>query len=151
MGGKAWVFARRAEQIEIEECLGDETVPLLGWEVGVTRGESRAKVILEGANHTFGGVATMGIWRDKLEVDIVFSEGFCMVLGHLLLSMWIVGAAPSCWRCPCHVIQTLVIFQGLPVLQKLGVDGVGVVVVEDEYKLVSAGREYRETACLVRL
>ena len=32
-------------------------------------------------------------------------------------------------------------FQGLPVSQKVGVDGVGVVVVEDEYILVSAGRE----------
>ena len=42
-------------------------------------------------------------------------------------------------------------FQGLPVLQKLGVDGVGVVVVEDEYILVSAGREYMEAACLVRV
>ena len=34
-------------------------------------------------------------------------------------------------------------FQVLPVLQKVGMDGVGVVVVEDEYILVSAGREYR--------
>ena len=41
--------------------------------------------------------------------------------------------------------------QGLTVLQKLGVDGVGVVVVEDEYILVSAGIEYRGVACLVRL
>ena len=40
-------------------------------------------------------------------------------------------------------------FQGLPVLQKLGVDGVGVVVVEDKYILVSAGREYMEAAFLV--
>ena len=42
-------------------------------------------------------------------------------------------------------------FQGLPFLQKVGVDGVGVVVVEDEYILVSAGREYREAAGLVRV
>ena len=40
--------------------------------------------------------------------------------------------------------------QGSPVLQKLGVGGVGVVVVEDEYILVSAGREYRESAYLVQ-
>ena len=40
-------------------------------------------------------------------------------------------------------------FQGLPVLQKVGADGVGVVVVEDKYILVDAGREYREAACLV--
>ena len=41
--------------------------------------------------------------------------------------------------------------QGFLVLQKLGVDGVGVVVVEDEYILVSAGREYREATCMVRV
>ena len=33
----------------------------------------------------------------------------------------------------------------------MGMDGVGVVVVEDEYILVSVGREYREAACLVRV
>ena len=66
MDGKAWVCARRAEQIDSEDCLGDDTVPFLGWEVGVTRGQSSAKVILEGADRTFGGVAAMGIWGDKL-------------------------------------------------------------------------------------
>ena len=37
----------------------------------------------------------------------------------------------------------------MPVLHKLGVDGFGVVVVEDEYILVSVGRSYMEAACLV--
>ena len=32
-------------------------------------------MILEGVDRTFGGVAAMGIWWDKLEVDIVFAEG----------------------------------------------------------------------------
>ena len=41
--------------------MGDETVPFLGLEVGVTRGESSAEVIIEGVNRTFGGVAEMGI------------------------------------------------------------------------------------------
>ena len=151
MGGKDWVCARRAEQIESEDCLGDETVPFLGWEVGVTRGESSAKVILEGANCTFGGVAAMGIWGDKLEVDIVFAEGVLhgarafvakdVESGSrtMLLEMFVA-------RYPCFGD-----FQRLPVLQKLGVDGVCVVVVEDEYVLVFAGREYREEACLVRV
>ena len=55
--------------------MGDDTVPLLGWEVGVTRGQARTEVIIEGANCMFGGVAAMGIRGDKLEVDIVFAEG----------------------------------------------------------------------------
>ena len=48
----------------------------MGWEVGVTRGESNTKVVLECENHMFGGVAEMFIWGDKLEVDIVFVKVF---------------------------------------------------------------------------
>ena len=76
MGRKDWVCAGRAEQVDSEDCLGNETVPLLVGEVGFERGESSAKVILECANCTFGGVAAMCIWGEKLEVDIVFAEGF---------------------------------------------------------------------------
>ena len=42
MGGKAWVCAVRAEEVESKHCLGDDTVPLLVGEVGVARGESSA-------------------------------------------------------------------------------------------------------------
>ena len=63
------------EQIDSEDCLEDETVPFLGCEVGFTRGQSSAKVIIEGANRTFGDVAAMDIWGDKLGVNIVFAEG----------------------------------------------------------------------------
>ena len=47
-------------------------------------------------------------------------------------------------RCPgCSYLQ------GLLVIEKLGVDGVGVVVVEEEDVLVTAGREERESSYLV--
>ena len=62
VGRKAWFRARGAEHIESYDFLGDETVPFLGWEAGITRDQSRAEMILEGANCTFGGVAEMGIW-----------------------------------------------------------------------------------------
>ena len=76
MGGKTFVCARREDYIESEDCLGDETVPLLGWKVGVTRGNSRSKVIIECANCKFDRVAAMCILGETLEVDIVFAEGF---------------------------------------------------------------------------
>ena len=66
VGGKAWVCAGRAEQIESEECLGDEKVPLLGGEVGFARGKSSAKMILECANRMFGRVAAMCVWGETL-------------------------------------------------------------------------------------
>ena len=87
----------------------------------------------------------------KLEVNIVFAEGFLNGTGafvvkdldsrsRTVLLMMFVARFPVCGD-----------LQGLPVLQKVGVDGVGVVVVEDKYILVFAGIEYREAACLVRL
>ena len=123
----------------------------MGWEVGVTRGKSRTKVIIEGANRTFGGVATMGIWGEKLEVDIVFSEGVLNGAGSFVVEDMESGSRAVLLEMFVSHYPGFGDFQGLLVLQKLGVDGVGVVVVEDEYILVSAGREYREAACLVRV
>ena len=122
MGGKAWVSARGTEQIESEDCLGDETFPLLGWEVGVTRGQSSAEVILEGVNCTFGGVAAMGIWGDKLEFDIVFAEGALHSSGEFVVKDVESGS--------CAVLLEMFVarypgvgdFEGLAVLQKVGVD-----------------------------
>ena len=94
----------------------------MGWEVGFTRGESNAKVILEGVNGTFGGVAAMGIWGDKFEVDIVFAEGVLHGAG-----VFIVKNMESERR--AVLLEMFVArypgfgdFQGLPVLQKVGVD-----------------------------
>ena len=56
--------------------MGGETVPLFGGKVGVARGESSAKMIFEYMDRTFGGVSTVCIWGDKLEVAIVLVEGF---------------------------------------------------------------------------
>ena len=122
VGGKPWVCARRAEHIESKDFLGDETVPVLGWEVRVTRGESSAKVILECANRTFGGVAEMGIWGDKLEVDILFAEGALHSTGEFVVKDVESGI--------CKVLLEMFVasypgvsdFQGLSVLQKVGVD-----------------------------
>ena len=61
MGGKAWVCAGSSEEVEGDYGLGNETVPFLGGEVGVARGESGAKMIFECADCTFGGVAAVGV------------------------------------------------------------------------------------------
>ena len=56
--------------------MGDKTVTLLVGKVGVARGESSAKLIFECADCTFGGVAAVGIRGNKLEVNVVLTEGF---------------------------------------------------------------------------
>ena len=125
--------------------------PFLGCEVGVTRGEFSAKVILECANCTFGSVAAMCIWGDKLEVDIVFAEGFLHGTGAFVVEDVESGSRTVLLEMSVARFPGFGDFQGLPVPQELGVDGVGVVVVEDGYILVSVGREYMEAACLVRV
>ena len=57
----------------------------MGGEVGAARGESSAKMIFECVDCTFGGVAAVGIWGDKLEVDVVLAEGFLHGIGALVV------------------------------------------------------------------
>ena len=61
MGGKAWICGGRAEEIESDNGLGNESVPFLGGEVRDARGKSGAKMIFECADCTFGGVAAVGM------------------------------------------------------------------------------------------
>ena len=85
MGGKACVCVGRVGQVEGKHCLGDETVPFLGGKVGVARGESSAKMIIECADRTFSGIASVGIWGNKLEVNVVLAEGFLHGMGALVI------------------------------------------------------------------
>ena len=85
MGRKTWVSAGIVDQVEVNHCLGDDTVPFLGGKVGVARGESSAKMILECADHTFGSVVAVGIRGNKLEVNIVIVELFLHGMGALVV------------------------------------------------------------------
>ena len=139
------------EQVESEDCLGDEMVPFLGGEFGVARGESSAKVIIECVNRTFGSVAAMCVWGDQLEGNIVFVEGFLHGTGEFFVEDAESGSSTVLLEMFVAHFPGFGDLQGFSVLQKLYVDGVGVVVAEDEYILVSAGREYRELACLIQI
>ena len=138
VGGKAWVFTGRAEQDESEDFLGDEPVPFLGGEVGFARGKSSAKIIFECADRTFGGVAAVGIWGDKLEVDVALAEGFMHGTRALVVEDVESGGSTMLLDVFIARLPGFSDLQGLSVLEKLGVDGVGVVLVEDKDILVSA-------------
>ena len=80
----------------------------------------------------------MGVRGDKLKINIVFAEGFLHGVGALIVydvesggSTMLFEVFVAC-RPGCSDIQ------GLLLLEKLGVDGVGVVVIEDEDVLVPA-------------
>ena len=79
-------------------------------------------MILEGANCTFGGVAAMGIWGDKLKVDIVSAEGALHSAGTFVVKY--VESGSCAMLLEMFVARCLGVgdFKGLAVLQKLGVD-----------------------------
>ena len=52
--------------------------------VRVTRSKYNAKMIFECADRTFGGVVAVGVWGDKMEVNVVFAEGFLHGVGALI-------------------------------------------------------------------
>ena len=116
----------------------DNIVPFLGGKVGVVRGKSGAKKIFECADHTFGGIEAVGVRGDKLEINVVLAEGFLHGVRSLIVKDVESGGCTVLFeifmaRCPiCSDLQ------GLSVFEKLGVDGVGVLVVEDEDLLVPA-------------
>ena len=57
----------------------------MGGKVGVARGESGAKIIFECGDRTFGGVATVGVRGNELEVNVVLAEGFLHGVGALVV------------------------------------------------------------------
>ena len=85
MGGKAWVCGGRAEEVESDHGLGNETVPFLGGKVGVARGKYGAKMIFECSDRTFGGIVAVGVRGNKVEVNIVLAEGFLHGAGALVV------------------------------------------------------------------
>ena len=86
MGGKDWVFAVIAEEVESDNGLGNETIPFLGGKVWVARGNSGANIIFECVDSTFGGVAAVGVQGKNLEVNVVLAEGFLHGVGALVVN-----------------------------------------------------------------
>ena len=65
---------RRAQQIERDDRLGDESVPFTEREVRVTVAENRNEMILEGPDGPFSSIHTMFLGGDFLEGDLILGE-----------------------------------------------------------------------------
>ena len=94
-------------------------------------------MILECVNCTFGGIAAMWLWGDKLKVDVVLVEGFLHGTGALVVNDMERGRCTLLLEIFMAHLPGFSDLQGLSVLEKLGVDEVGVVDVEDEDILLS--------------
>ena len=107
----------------------DETVPFLGGKFRIARGKSSAKMILECADRTFVGVTAVGIWGNKLEVNVTLAEGFLNGTGALVVKEVESGGLTVLLELFMARLPDFSYLQGMPVTVKLGMDGVGVVVV----------------------
>ena len=78
-----------------------------------------------------------------MEVNVVLAGGFLHGMGALVVVDVEIGVYTVLLEVLVACCPGCSDLQGLPGLEKLVVDGVGIVVVEDEDKLVSALIEYR--------
>ena len=112
-------------------------VPFLGGKVGVARGESDAKMVFEYVDCTFDVIAAVGLQEDKLEINVVLAEDFLHGVGACIVKDVDSGGCTVLFEVFMTHRPGCSDLQGLLVLEKLGVDGVGVVAVEYENILVT--------------
>jgi hypothetical protein len=85
MGRERWMDAAGTEKVEGENGLGKETVPFGEGKGRIGGAEDGHEVVFKRPDSTFGGVGPMLLWRDSLEVDLVFLEGVFKSLGAFVI------------------------------------------------------------------
>ena len=129
VGREARLATGGAQEIESDVSLRHEEIPFGEWEFGIAGGETRAEMIFPCLNGAFGGVSTVAVRRDALEIDVVLFEGFLEFIGALVVKDVKFG-------CEAVVLQFFVKLgpgggelAGLARFEGLGEDGVAVIVV----------------------
>ena len=79
-GGEFWVGARVAEEVQREDRLRDESVPLVERELGVTGREPCKEVVFESLDGPFGCIAPMNMGRDELKFYFLFAQSLTKIL-----------------------------------------------------------------------
>lgn len=94
-------------------------------------------MIFEGADGALGGVATMGRWRDKLEVDSELFHFRLHGFGNLVVEALKKGTETTgCKKCE-HAFVCSDHFWCAAILHGLGMDVIAVVVVHNEEIVVA--------------
>ena len=117
--------------------------------VAVGRAEACDEVVLERSDRAFGGVATMNVWRNKLEVDVLaFHVGLegrgSFVVETLELRFEAAGGEECVGSFVCGED-----FGACFVFHWLDVYVIAVILVEDEHVAVAVGGGLEEAAGLV--
>jgi hypothetical protein len=132
--------------------LGKKAVPFAEWIGSIDGAEDGDEMIFQSSDGTFGGVDSMFMRRNALELDFVFQEGCFEILGTFvvkdmefrrvsLLDEQFVGGLPCIANDGC----------GLAIGNGDGMDVVGILMVENEEVVVASGGRDGELACLIRV
>jgi hypothetical protein len=148
-GRQLWVEAGATHEVESEDGLWEQAVPQVEREVGVGAAQASNEVVLEGANGAFGRIGAVKTRRDELEVDVLVEEELLESSGALVVEALELGAEASANE---PIVDGLVRGEdggaGLAG-HGLGVDGVAVVVIQDEELGVAGAGGEDEAARLV--
>jgi hypothetical protein len=149
VGGELGVDAGATEEVESQQCLGQEAIPQVHGKFFVQATEPCDEVILERADGAFRGIATMDARRNKLEVDGFFDKKFFQCDGALVVESLELGTEAGGGEGGMELLVAGEDDGAGAVPEGLGEDGVAVVVVEDKQIIVAvAGGRYEATGLI---
>jgi hypothetical protein len=148
-GRQLWVDAGATHEVESEDGLWEQSVPQMEREVRVGAAQASDEVVLESADGAFGRIGTVKTRRDELEVDVLIVEELPESSGALVVEALELGAEAGTNEL---IVDGLVRGEdggtGLAG-HGLSVDGVAVVVIQDEELGVAGAGGENEAARLV--
>lgn len=142
---------RRTEQVEGQNRLRKETIPFGKRELGVDGAKNGDKMILERPNGTFGGIDAMFFWRNTLELDFVLGKGIFEVLGTLVVENVEIGRMAVVNKKFVGLLPGIANAGGLANWNGNGVNGIGVLMVENKNIIISTTGGDVETTSLIRI
>jgi hypothetical protein len=129
--------------------MGNESVPQVEREIRVSAAEASNEVVLEGADGPFGCIATVQMRGSKLKVDMFGShEGLEGCRGFVVQALELRSEAAFGEKRVCTFVRRKDLGTGFA-LHQLDVNGIAVVIVEDEHVGVSSAGRSEKTAWLV--
>ena len=135
--------------VECECSLWKEAVPEVEWELWISAAETSDEVVLKGLDGTFGRIASVDSCRCFLEcyvliVDVVFEEGTAFVIKHVEF-----GGKTSTDENVMYSGEGFNVVGRGSIEHWMSVDGVAVIMIEDEDVVVAlTGWEYESSSLI---
>ena len=119
------------------------------WEVGIYSTESGNQVVLVRPDCSFCRITSMDMGRDTLECNLVFGKCILYVLGAFIVQDVEGWDFTLCLEGGEDVYPCISDAGTSTIINGPGMDRVGIIMIQYEYVLGSAGGSDRESTCLV--